>query len=97
MADKSSDFLVVEDPEKASTWHLQVKKDGAPDHGLMGAAWAALHEGYRGNTYEGPNKQEAINKLKKLYEAEKQPLPGQSAVKAVVIDSERVVPHKSLR
>ena len=74
MATKASknpgDYLVVEDREKPSTWHLQVKVNGKPDHRLMGAAWAALHGGYRGNRYEGPDKQAAIDKLKKLYAAE---------------------------
>lgn len=69
------DYLIVEDPEKPSTFHLQVKIDGKPDHNLMGSAWAALHGGYRGNKYEGPGKQEAIAKLRKMYEAEKRPVP----------------------
>ena len=30
--------------------------DGSPNHRLMGAAWAALHGGYRGNKYDGPDK-----------------------------------------
>lgn len=72
-------YLVVEDPEKPSTWHLRVKDvNGKPDHRLMGAAWAALHEGYRGNRYEGPQKAEAIRKLKLLYEQEEMPLPGKA-------------------
>jgi hypothetical protein len=68
----ASDFLVVEDPQSPSTWHLQVKKHGKPDHGLMGAAKAALTSagGHRGNRYQGPNRQAAISKLKKLYESE---------------------------
>lgn len=68
----SSDFLVVEDASEPSTWHLQVKKHGKPDHGLMGAAKAALTSpgGHRGNKYGGPNKEEAIRKLKALYKAE---------------------------
>jgi hypothetical protein len=67
----ASHYLVVEDPEKPSTWHLRVRDvDGKLNHRLMGAAWAALHGGYRGNKYEGPNKREAIAKLKKLYEQE---------------------------
>ena len=68
----ASDFLVVEDSEKPSTWHLQVKKNGKPDHTLMGAAHAALMSpsGYRGNKYEGPNKDKAISDLKKLYKSE---------------------------
>ena len=35
--------------------------DGKPDHHLMGAAWAALHGGYRGNKYAGPDKAKAID------------------------------------
>lgn len=71
----ASDFLVVEDPESPSTWHLQIKRNGEVDHRLMGAAWAALHGGYRGNKYEGPEKGKAIDKLKKIYEAEEMPTP----------------------
>jgi hypothetical protein len=70
------DYLVVEDPQAPTTWHLQVKTDGTPDHALMGAAWAALHEGYRGNKYEGPGKAEALAKLKKLYDDEGMAMPG---------------------
>lgn len=68
----ASDFLVVEDPEESSKWHLQVRRHGKPDHGLMGAAHAALVSsgGHRGNKYEGPNKEEAISKLKGLYKSE---------------------------
>jgi hypothetical protein len=70
-SDNPGDYLIVEDREKPTTWHLQVKRNGTPDHGLMGGAWAALHGGYRGNKYEGPQKGEALAKLKKLYDAEK--------------------------
>lgn len=76
------DYLVVEDKDKVSTYHLQVKENGKPNHRLMGAAWAALHSGYRGNVYEGPNKAEAITKLKKLYEAEEMTPPGEDKQKA---------------
>jgi HK97 family phage prohead protease len=77
----SSHYLVVEDPEKPSTWHLRVRDvNGDPDHRLMGAAWAALHGGYRGNRYEGPDKQEAIRKLRALYEQEDMEPPGESAL-----------------
>lgn len=73
----ASHYLVVEDPEKPSTWHLRVKgTDGKPDHKLMGAAWAALHGGYRGNKYEDSGKDEAIAKLKKLYKSEGMSVPG---------------------
>jgi len=68
----ASDFLVVEDPQKPTSWHLQVKRNGTPDHNLMGAAKAALTSpgGHRGNQYQGPNKQEATAKLKRLYASE---------------------------
>ncbi len=69
-------YLVVEDAEKPSTWHLRIRDAaGEVDHRLMGAAWAALHGGYRGNRYEGPGKQEAIARLKRLYEAEGMDVP----------------------
>jgi len=71
----AGDFLVVEDSDKPTTWHLPVKVNGKPDHRLMGGAWAALHEGYRGNKYEGPGKAKAIAKLKALYKSEDMPLP----------------------
>jgi HK97 family phage prohead protease len=78
----ASHYLVVEDPEHPTTWHLRVRSvDGALDHRLMGAAWAALHEGYRGNRYEGPDTAGALRKLKELYEREGMPLPG--AAKAI--------------
>lgn len=54
--------------------------DGKPNHRLMGAAWAALHGGYRGNKYEGPNKTAAISKLKALYKSEGMDTPEESAV-----------------
>lgn len=52
---------------------------GTPDHRLMGAAWAALHGGYRGNKYEGPSKDAAISKLTGVYKAEKVDTPQESA------------------
>lgn len=74
----ASDYLVVEDPEKPSSWHLRVKVGGKVNHILMGAAWAALHDGYRGNKYAGPQKEEAIKKLEALYADEKMSPPGKS-------------------
>lgn len=51
--------------------HLPVsKEDGKPDHHLMGAAWAALHGGYRGREYEGPDKEGARSRLRALYRSE---------------------------
>lgn len=72
----ASSFLVVEDPEEVGTWHLPVKDaQGNADHRRMGAAWASLHGGYRGNVYEGPGKTAAIKKLKALYAAEDMETP----------------------
>ena len=66
-------YLVV---EQDGTRHLPVTDDnGRPDHHLMGSAWAALHSGFRGNEYEGPNKADAIRKLAAMYKAEGMPLP----------------------
>lgn len=65
----ASHYLVVEDKNVVSTWHLRVRDvNGKVDPGLVGAAWAACHGGFRGNKYEGPMKQAAIKKLRKLYE-----------------------------
>ena len=73
----ASCFLVVPDPDKPSTWSLPVcGPDGKPDHGHMGAAYAALTSDYRGQPYDGPNKSEALAKLKKLYASEKMDWPG---------------------
>jgi hypothetical protein len=68
----AGDFLVVEDPESPDTWHLQVKKNGKVDRRLMGGAKAALTApgGHRGKKYAGPNKAQAISKLKALYKSE---------------------------
>ena len=68
----ASDFLVTEDPEKPSTWHLQVKRHGKADHNLMGGAKGALTDpNYRGgNPYQGPEKSAALRKLKALYKSE---------------------------
>ncbi|MCP4540676.1 MAG: hypothetical protein GY832_26355 [Chloroflexi bacterium] len=74
-ARSAGDFLVVEDPEKTSTWHLPVKVNGKPDRRLMGAAKAALTSagGYRGQRYAGPDKAKATAKLKAMYKAEDMP------------------------
>lgn len=57
-------------------------ESGKPDHRLMGAAWAALHGGYRGNKYEGPGKEEAIKKLRGIYKSEGLTPPGESETKS---------------
>ena len=67
-------YLVI---EKDGTKHLPTKKNGKLDHGLMGAAWAALHGGFQGNKYEGPKKAEALAELKKLYKQEGMETPAE--------------------
>ena len=76
----AGDFLVVEDSEKPTTWHLQVKRNGTPDRGLASAAWAALFSpgGHRGNSYQGPDKEAARRKLKALYRSQEWDMPNTS-------------------
>lgn len=71
---KAVKYLVESNGEK----HLPyTDEDGKPNHRLMGAAWAALHGGYRGNKYEGPNKEEAKKKLKQIYAREGMDTPSE--------------------
>jgi hypothetical protein len=74
----SKQYLVVDEEGKG---HLPVRDspDGPLNHHLMGAAWAALHGGYRGNKYEGPGKEAAIEKLKSLYRSEGMELPASTS------------------
>jgi hypothetical protein len=73
-------YLVAEDPESPSTWHLRYKDaDGSVNPRLLGAAWAALHGGYRGNKYEGPKKAEALAKLRELYKREGMATPSEKS------------------
>ena len=68
MESRGTKYLVH---ESDGTTHLPVSNaDGTPNHHLMGAAWAALHGGWRGNKYQGPDKAEAIKKLKAMYKSE---------------------------
>src|SRR5262249_37943136 len=93
----ASAFLVAEDPDKPSTWHLQVRdKNGDVDHRLLGAAWAALHQGYRGNTYEGPGKDDALSKLRALYKTEKLPPPDGSKALGTESGGAMLMPEGSL-
>ncbi len=88
----ASHYLVVEDPQKPSTWHLRVRDaSGKLDHNLMGAAWAALHGGYRGNRYEGPQAAEALRKLKALYASEDMETPSTRAVVVKAVEGESTV------
>ena len=88
-----SDFLVVEDPEKATTFHLQVKRHGKPDHGLMGAAFAALYKNYRGNSYEGPGKEAAKTKLRALYKSEGTDWPSETNSDPQIPQIMQIVPR----
>lgn len=56
--------------------HLPVRdENGEVNHTLMGAAYASLHSNYRGHSYEGADKEEAIKKLNALYKSEGIPTP----------------------
>jgi len=55
MADSAKQFLVI-DEKGNGRLPVRDSPDGPLNHHLMGAAWAALHGGYRGNKYEGPGK-----------------------------------------
>lgn len=81
-------FLVTE-PD--GTTHLPTRKNGKLDHGLMGAAWAALHGGYRGKPYGGPNKSGAISKLTALYKSEGIPTPSEEKSKTKELDPRSAV------
>lgn len=73
---KAVKYLVTSKGEK----HLPyTKEDGKPDHRLMGAAWAALHDGFRGNKYAGPDKAGAIKRLKQVYAREALDTPTEKA------------------
>jgi hypothetical protein len=77
----ASHYLVREDPKKPSTWHLRVKnRSGKVDPKLVGAAWAALHKGYRGNRYGGPGKAKAVAKLRSLYRSMGRKPPGEESL-----------------
>jgi len=69
MADSAKQFLVI-DEKGNGRLPVRDSPDGPLNHHLMGAAWAALHGGYRGNKYEGPGKEEAKRKLRALYKSE---------------------------
>lgn len=57
-------FLVT---ESDGTKHLPTRVNGKLDSRHLAAAKAALTSNYRGHAYAGPNKSEALSKLKKLY------------------------------
>ena len=93
-ATKAVKYLVTEDD---GTTHLPyTDAGGKPDHTLMGAAWAALHSGYRGSKYAGPNKSEAISHLKSIYSSEKMDTPAQKVVKDLEALLQKAAEEKGL-
>ena len=89
MAERASSkqYLVVDDH---GIGHLPVRDSaqGPLNHHLMGAAWAALHGGYRGKKYEGPGKAAAIEKLISLYRSEGMELPSEANSELETVNSE---------
>lgn len=82
-AAKAVKYLVSKDGEN----HLPYTNEaGTPNRKLCGAAWSALFnaKGYRGNKYEGPDKEKAQKKLKQVYAAQGWDTP---AEKAAVVDN----------
>lgn len=67
----AGDFAYVPDAEKPSTWKLRLTSDpgGEPDTRIVGAAIAALGEGYRGNKVEIPegDRQKVIDRVKSAW------------------------------
>jgi hypothetical protein len=63
-------------------------ESGKPSHSHMGAAWAALHGGYRGNKYEGPGKERAIAHLKEIYRQEGMEPPSEKALTLLDLEKE---------
>ena len=82
MPDSAKQFLVIDSEGKG---HLPVRDsvNGPLNHHLMGAAWAALHGGYRGNKYEGPGKEAAITRLESLYKSAGMDLPSTASELAI--------------
>lgn len=81
MANDKTQYLTR---DKDGKGHLPyTDASGKIDHGKMGGAWAALHGGYRGQKYQGPNKEQALAKLKKLYKEEKMEFPSEKAAAAI--------------
>src|SRR5579883_55219 len=86
------DYLVIEKADEPSTWHLRVKNaDGKYDKQLAGAAHAALTVGYRGNKYDGPDKDKALTKLKSIYKEQGWDWPDRSELGAAGHGSDRVI------
>lgn len=69
----ASAYLIVDDPQKPTSWHLRVKEyvDGKLIYtkNMCGRAAASLNpeKPYRGRPYQGPRKAEAKTKLRGIY------------------------------
>lgn len=73
-----ADHYLVADSDDPGEWALLVKDaDGNPDRRHMGAAFAALTVGFRGNKYKGPGKEEALKELKSMYHELGENYPGE--------------------
>jgi Mu-like prophage I protein len=76
-------YLVIDD--EGYGYLPYTDENGTISHRLMGAAFAALHKGYRGSIYQGPNKQEAISKLKGIYQAEGLETPDEKSLSELAL------------
>lgn len=66
-----SHYLVAEDSQHPTTWHMLVKNcSGSYDRGHASAAYAALTSNHRGHAYAGPNKSGALSKLHSIYNSQ---------------------------
>ena len=77
----ATDFLIVGDPAKPTTWHLPVKLNGKPNRKLAAGAWASLFSasGFRGNKYQGPDAGKAKAALRALYKDQEWEVPAAEA------------------
>ena len=67
--------------DKKGNGHLPYTDDaGKIDTRRIGAAWAALHGGYRGQKYSGPGKANAVKKLRSLYKSMGRKPPNEQAL-----------------
>jgi hypothetical protein len=70
-------FLIPPKPGTKTTGHLNVS-----DRRHAGAAYAALFKNYRGNSYQGPDKEALKRKLRALYRRKGWPWPGDKEKKS---------------
>jgi len=91
----ASSYLVVGDPQKVTTWKLKYKNaDGSLNPRLMGAAFAALTVGYRGQKVQLTRKQRASakRKLKTAYKSLGKDMPRKIAASFNMdIDKDKII------